>query len=134
MTKLQKFILILGYIFTFGILFFILKKMAKKQAQVVNDSLIVSNNIPFNIDDFILSLGGLKNIAFCSSTISSIKIKLFDKSLFDEIKFKKFKPKGYMWDAENTLTILFGDFSSALEKFIKNKLTNYENISQQQKS
>lgn len=122
MKKSQHFILIIGYIFTFGILYFVLNKKAKKQATISNDSLTLTNKIPFNVNDFVTSLGGFSNIEFSSSTISSIRIKLRDKNHFDEDKFKKFKPKGYMWDANNTITILFGDFSFALDEAIKKNL------------
>ncbi|WP_027123798.1 hypothetical protein [Mycoplasmoides pirum] len=118
MKKHHKFFLVLGYIFTFGILYLVLNNFAKKKATLSNETLLVSNNIPFDVNNFLIVLGGAENIESTSSTISSIKIKLKNKNLFIENKLKNFKPKGYLWNADNVLTILFGDFSQALSNEI----------------
>lgn len=125
---MQKFLLVLGYIFTFGILYVVLKNKAKKTALVFNDELRVSTKIPFNVDKFINALGGKPNILQTSSTISSIKINVSDRSKVNEADIKALKPKGYMWDANQNLTLIFGDFVQALETAIKE--SNHESSSQ----
>lgn len=117
---MKKFKIILIYIFTFGIVYFVLKNKAKKRAKIFNKELTLSTKLPFKLDDFLNEIGGMKNIKSLSSTINTIKIQLDDKNKFSDKALDVVKAKGVMWGANNTVTIILGDFSIELEKQIKN--------------
>lgn len=117
---MKKLKIILIYIFTFGIVYFVLKNKAKKRAKSFNKELTLSTKLPFKLNDFLNELGGIDNINFVSSTINTIKIQLNDKTKFNDNALKVAKAKGLMWGVNNTVTIILGDFSIELEKQIKN--------------
>lgn len=117
---MKKLKIILSYIFTFGIVYFVLKNKAKKRAKNFNNELTISTKLPFRLDNFLNEIGGINNIKSLSSTINTIKIQLNDKSKFNENALKVVKAKGVMWGSNDTLTIILGDFSIELEKQIKN--------------
>lgn len=121
---MQKFYLILGYIFTFGILYFVLHKKAKKYALNSNSEFILSNKIPFKIEKFVNVLGGIENIVNVTNTISTISITIKNRKNVQEFEIKQFKPKSYMWNANGIITIVFGDFSTILAKNINQMLNN----------
>ncbi len=122
MKKSHRFLLVLGYVLTFGVLYLIMRRMAKERAKTRNQELIASDKIPFAPERFVKALGSIENVAAVSSTLSAIKVTVKDKALFDEASLKALKPKGYMWNADNVLTIVFGDFAGALESAIRRML------------
>lgn len=113
---MKRFGLVLGYIFTFGVLYVVLRKKARKRAQQINKQLTVSADIPFAIDDLIAALGGIKNIEQTFATISAFKAVLKVRGLVDDDALRKLKPKGLMWDGTAAVTLLFGDCSGAIKK------------------
>lgn len=112
---MKKVGLWLGYIFTFGILYAVLRSKAKKAASQTNKQLTVSAKIPFPVEDLVSALGGAKNIESTSATISSFKASLKVRGLADDDALRRLRPKGLMWDGTGSVTLLFGDFSGELK-------------------
>lgn len=108
----------LGYIFTFGILYAVLRAKAKKAASTTNAQLTVSAKIPFAPSELAAALGGADNIASTAATISSFKASLKDRAKADEAALRRLRPKGLMWDGSGAVTLLFGDFSGELKSRI----------------
>lgn len=107
------------YICTFGIGYLIAKNKAKKTANVVNDKLIVTEKVPFDINKLIQAIGGETNYVSNNATINSIKIKVKDLNLVDKDTIKKLGAKGTMI-GDMEITCLFGDFSKKLSEMINN--------------
>lgn len=121
---MRKWKIILFYIVTFGIGYFILKNKAKKMSKVENQELDISYDIPFDIERFLEEAGGKENIIKTEATISSLNIfynkKIKELSInYDFIN--SLKPKGIM-KYENKISILFGDFSKILSNEINKRL------------
>lgn len=110
------------YIFTFGIAYFVIKKKAKDRANLVNDELIVSDEVPFEMEKFYNCLGGKENITSCDANINSIKIFVKDIEKINQTEIKKLGAKGSML-SENCVTCLFGDYSKKLDELLKKDLS-----------
>lgn len=118
---MNKFVLWMFYIFTFGFGYLYLKNKAKKHAIVVNDELIVTKKVMIDIEKFIVLLGGKENIINTSSSINSIKVFLNDVEKVNQDEIKKLGAKGTIL-SEGCITCLFGDFSQELSKEMNEKL------------
>ncbi|MEF9985215.1 MAG: hypothetical protein RSA40_02535 [Malacoplasma sp.] len=114
---MSKMKIVIFYIITLGIGYFVLKAKAKKQATVINDKLITTDKVPFAIDKLFDALGGKDNVVKCSSTINSIKIFIKNVTLIKQDDLKKMGSKGLIL-SEDSITCLFGDFSQSLDKLI----------------
>ncbi len=117
---MKKWQLILFYIFTFGIGYFYIKNKAKKVAEVQNEEIEVSKEIPFEVQNLLNLLGGLDNIIKTDSTISSFKVELRDTNKADIEAIKKLDNTKGVMKSGNKLNIVFGDYSRTLDEFIKN--------------
>ncbi len=121
---MKKWQLRLFYIGTFGIGYFWVKNKAKKVADVQNEEIEVSKEIPFEVQNLLNLFGGLDNITKTDATISSFKVELKDPSLADVEAIKKLgQAKGVM-KSGNKLSIVFGDYSKTLDSFIKDLKKN----------
>lgn len=118
---MKKTSLIMLYIFTFGIAYFVLKAKAKKHAITVNNELTLSYDIPFKLEDFYSSVGGKENITNIEANINSIKVFVNDIEKVNQDSIKKLGAKGSML-SENCVTCLFGDYSKKLDEVLKNEL------------
>lgn len=123
---MKKWKLILFYIFTFGVGYFIVRKKAKEISKVENQELEISNNIPFNIDEFISNIGSSKNIEKVEATLSSLNVFYKDKIKNLNINYdyiNSLKPKGIM-KYEKKISFVFGDFSKKLCDEINKRIKN----------
>lgn len=121
---MKKWQLRLFYIGTFGIGYFWVKNKAKKVADVQNEEIEVSKEIPFEVQNLLNLFGGIDNITKTDATISSFKVELKDPSLADVEAIKKLgQAKGVM-KSGNKLSIVFGDYSKTLDSFIKDLKKN----------
>ncbi len=106
------------YVLTLGIGYYIIKNKSKTD-QPINDALTVSNDFPFKLEDIYKCLGGKTNIVNVSSTINMLKVELKEIKSVDKDGLKKLGVKGMM-QSEQTLSLVLGDYSKALERAITN--------------
>ncbi len=105
------------YVLTLGIGYLIAKRKAKKIATTVNTELTVSDDIPFEVNEIIEAIGGVKNYISNTASLNSIKFKVKNIELVDKDRIKKMGAKGVMMSDEN-VTCLFGDYSKKLSSLI----------------
>lgn len=118
-----KFKLILGYIFTFGILYIVLRQRLKKHVASKNKQLTVSTKIPFTIDDLLAALGTKENIITYNSTITTLKVEVKSKPAVNIDHLKKLGTKGVMWGNNQSLILVIGDFAPTVVKELDAVLT-----------
>ncbi|AJQ45282.1 hypothetical protein JM47_01470 [Ureaplasma diversum] len=118
--------IILLYIVTFSIAYWVMRKKAKQQAQIKNDNLIVSKKLPFSVDNFYAAVGSIFNIKETTSTLNTLKITLNDPSLFNQDQVIGLGAKGVMKN-NSTFSIVFGDFATTLKDVINQDLANQNN-------
>ncbi len=121
---MKKWKLILFYICTFGIGYFVLKNKAKNISKVENQELEISDDIPFDIDEFISNIGGIENIQETKATISSLNVIYKSKIKNLEINYDyidSLELKGIM-KYENKISFVFGDFSKKLSEEINKRI------------
>ncbi|AAP56894.1 putative PTS system glucose-specific enzyme IIB PtsG [Mycoplasmoides gallisepticum CA06_2006.052-5-2P] len=121
--KMNKFTWIFLNIITFGILRLVATKKAKRISSQINQELIKSEKLPFDLDQFINILGGLENIQTTQATLNMIKINVVDKTKVNQDQIKsRLKINGIMW-ASHDLSLVCGDYASSLSEQI-NQLKN----------
>lgn len=120
---MNKFTWIFLNIITFGILRLVATKKAKRISSQINQELIKSEKLPFDLDQFINILGGLENIQTTQATLNMIKIDVVDKTKVNQDQIKsRLKINGIMW-ASHDLSLVCGDYASSLSEQI-NQLKN----------
>lgn len=118
--------IILLYIVTFSIAYWVMRSKAKKQAQIKNNNLIVSTKLPFEIDSFYSAIGNKNNIKETKATLNTLKLTLNDPSLFNQNQIMNLGAKGVMKN-NDTFSIVFGDFATTLKEVINQDLTEQNN-------
>ncbi|QMT98392.1 PTS sugar transporter subunit IIA [Mycoplasma tullyi] len=120
---MNKFTWIFLNIITFGILKLVATKKAKRISSQINQELIKSEKIPFDLNEFINILGGIDNIQTTTATLNTIKINVADKTKVNQDQIKnRLKINGMMW-ASHDLSLVCGDYASSLSDQI-NQLKN----------
>ena len=109
--------IILFYIFTFGIGYFIIKKNNTKKYNDISGT----HKIDFDIKKLIIYLGGYDNIVNVTSTINNLKVELKNIDLINIDEIKKLNAIGTLKN-NNCITILFGDNSQYIAKLLSNEL------------
>lgn len=77
---------------------------------------------PIDIQSLITALGGQDNISDCSSSPSTLKVTLKDQSHIVLEDLKKLGASGVV-QGENTVTLIFGSVSAAIEKALKQAIS-----------
>ncbi|WP_052663474.1 hypothetical protein [[Mycoplasma] testudinis] len=106
----------LRYIFSFGIYYFVLKKRSKKHAQIQKTELTISEKIPFAIADLVKAIGTWDNVKNYTSTINTLKLDIINRQNVDTNELKKVGAKGIMWNGQNSLVLVFGDYAPTIAK------------------
>ncbi|MDR0825883.1 MAG: hypothetical protein LBM72_01305 [Mycoplasmataceae bacterium] len=109
-------------IISFGIPYAYAKHKAKKTADQINDKLITSKHVKFEISDLIQALGNKENITGVSATMSTLKVNVRSSETFTADNFKKFDVKGFMKNADQII-LIFGDNANHICEQIKNILS-----------
>ncbi len=107
-------------IITLGIFEIVLYCKAKKIANTKNTELIYSKKYKFDINNFVMDLGDIKNIENVSATLSSVQIVLKNVNLINPSLQKKYEIKG-MTKSNNSVILIFGDNAKTIAQDI-NKL------------
>lgn len=116
-TQLQ---VLLFSLLTFGVFYIILNmkiKESKKQTEKITESqqtLTTTDEIPFQIAEFIELLGGSANLINIDSTLNTLKVEVVDILKVDTDGIKKLGAKGIL-KTSNKLSIIFGDYASHLK-------------------
>ncbi|WP_031488905.1 PTS transporter subunit EIIB [Ureaplasma canigenitalium] len=121
MKKNWKIILL--YIFTFGIAYFVLRAKAKKRAKMHNEQLSITEKLPFDINDFYSYVGMKDNILDVDATINTLKLQVKDKELINKDNLKKLGVKGILSNGQQ-ISLVIGDFSLKLKEIIKKDIFN----------
>lgn len=112
-TKIKLF-----YIFTFGIGYLLAKKKAEKVANTINDQILTTKSVDFEISNLAYALGKCENIVEINSTISNLKVRVKDIKKVNVEKIKKLGAVGTLINID-VITILFGDNSEYVAELLK---------------
>ncbi|AAC71347.1 PTS sugar transporter subunit IIB [Mycoplasmoides genitalium] len=116
----MKWLLWLGYIFSFGLLYLWIVKKSKQIAQQPNTKLVESTSIPFKVKDFVSACGGKENFVNIKTTPTQLIVTFKDVNSVSLTKLNALNIKGINKN-QNQFRFVLGNFVNELKKKIEDE-------------